>query len=510
MEQVFNPYLPLNEYIPDGEPHVFGDRVYIYGSHDYAGGDKYCMGHYMGWSAPLSDLSAWECHGVIYERTQDPTNKEDNFQLWAPDVCQGPDGRYYLYYCFSFVQEIGVAVSDLPQGPFEFLGHVKYPAHIKNGNKLTEHLPFDPAVFVDEDQRVYLYYGFSPEGMLVRKETFLEQGKSEAEAEAMMEAIAHMPKSEGAMVVELESDMLTTKGEPRMMIPGGDIAAGTQYEGHAFFEASSMRKVGKKYYFVYSSMLSHELCYAVSDYPDRDFVYGGTIISNGDIGYKGNIRPQNIIGNNHGGMVEINGEWYVFYHRQTHGTEFSRQGCAEKIVIGEDGYIAQVERTSCGLNGGSLVTPGKYSAAIASTLTSKNNSKKHVDSRAESELLPYIYEQKLQDGVVEHYIANVTDQVLIGYKYFDFCGVNMVDLVIRGQAKGALKIYQTEKYSMTYQAEGLQIGPKDILAGEVSLNLESDAWLKITVPAEMRDGECGLFFYYEGEGALEVKEFMLY
>ena len=34
MKQVFNPYLPSYEYIPDGEPHVFGDRVYVYGSHD--------------------------------------------------------------------------------------------------------------------------------------------------------------------------------------------------------------------------------------------------------------------------------------------------------------------------------------------------------------------------------------------------------------------------------------------------------------------------------------------
>lgn len=34
--QVFNPYLPSWEYVPDGEPHVFGDRVYIFGSHDCA------------------------------------------------------------------------------------------------------------------------------------------------------------------------------------------------------------------------------------------------------------------------------------------------------------------------------------------------------------------------------------------------------------------------------------------------------------------------------------------
>jgi hypothetical protein len=31
-----NPFLPAWEYIPDGEPRVFGDRVYLYGSHDRA------------------------------------------------------------------------------------------------------------------------------------------------------------------------------------------------------------------------------------------------------------------------------------------------------------------------------------------------------------------------------------------------------------------------------------------------------------------------------------------
>lgn len=130
MKQIFNPYLPLYEYVPDGEPHVFGDRVYVYGSHDYAGGDAYCLGHYVTWSAPVEDLTDWRYEGVIYRRDQDPTNSEDTKQLWAPDVCQGPDGRYYLYYCFNFVPEIGVAVSDSPAGPFEFYGHVKYPEDI--------------------------------------------------------------------------------------------------------------------------------------------------------------------------------------------------------------------------------------------------------------------------------------------------------------------------------------------------------------------------------------------
>ena len=58
-KQVFNPYLPLHEYIPDGEPHVFDNRLYIFGSHDKEGGYTFCMNDYVVYSAPLDDLSDW-------------------------------------------------------------------------------------------------------------------------------------------------------------------------------------------------------------------------------------------------------------------------------------------------------------------------------------------------------------------------------------------------------------------------------------------------------------------
>ena len=32
MKPIFNPYLPSYEYIPDGEPHIFNNRLYIYGT----------------------------------------------------------------------------------------------------------------------------------------------------------------------------------------------------------------------------------------------------------------------------------------------------------------------------------------------------------------------------------------------------------------------------------------------------------------------------------------------
>ena len=126
MKQVFNPYLPAGEYIPDGEPHVFGNRVYVYGSHDRFNAAIFCVNDYVCYSAPVDDLSAWRYEGVIYKKKQDPLNKLGIRLLFAPDVVQGVDGRYYLYYAYDFLGRMGVAVSDKPQGPYEYYGHVRY------------------------------------------------------------------------------------------------------------------------------------------------------------------------------------------------------------------------------------------------------------------------------------------------------------------------------------------------------------------------------------------------
>ena len=99
-KQGVNPILPLNEYIPDGEPHVFGDRIYLFGSHDKENGDRYCeLENYVGWSAPLSSPTEWEYHGEIYSSKQDPDYDEKyTNDLYAPDVVKGNDGRYYQWH----------------------------------------------------------------------------------------------------------------------------------------------------------------------------------------------------------------------------------------------------------------------------------------------------------------------------------------------------------------------------------------------------------------------------
>ena len=120
-KQAFNPYLPSWEYIPDGEPYVFGDRVYVYGSHDYFNGYVFCMGDYVCWSAPVDDLGNWRYEGVIYPKTADPLNPEGKMCLYAPDVTVGPDGRYYLYYVLDKVSVVSVAVCDTRQESMNFM-----------------------------------------------------------------------------------------------------------------------------------------------------------------------------------------------------------------------------------------------------------------------------------------------------------------------------------------------------------------------------------------------------
>ena len=156
-----NPLFPLNEYIPDGEAHVFGDRVYLYGSHDAENSDRFCVQDYSVWSAPVSDLSSWSCKEKIYLKSQDPRSRDGRLvDYYAPDCVRGNDGRYYLYYFAagpntSAFGPMSVAVSESPDGPFEYLSDIKY----KNGTSVLKFLTNDPAV-INDNGRIWLYYGW--------------------------------------------------------------------------------------------------------------------------------------------------------------------------------------------------------------------------------------------------------------------------------------------------------------------------------------------------------------
>ncbi|MBQ3926876.1 MAG: family 43 glycosylhydrolase, partial [Bacteroidaceae bacterium] len=213
-KQAVNPYLPSWEYVPDGEPYVFGDRIYVYGSHDLLRGETFCLGDYVCWSCDINDPGSWHYEGVIYKKTQDPLNRDGHMCLYAPDVTVGPDGRYYLYYVLDKVSIVSVAVSDTPAGPYEFYGYVHYEDGTKLGDREGDEPQFDPGVITEGDE-TYLYTGFCGQGDKSRH---------------------------GAMFTVLSKDMLTVRRAPEIVVPGSEYSRGTSFEGHAFFEAPSIRK----------------------------------------------------------------------------------------------------------------------------------------------------------------------------------------------------------------------------------------------------------------------------
>lgn len=461
-QQIFNPYLPSYEYIPDGEPHVFDDRLYIYGSHDCFGGNDYCINDYVCWSAPLDDLSDFRYEGVIYKKTQHPHSGERN-NLFAPDVAKGKDGRYYLYYSVAHSSVISVAVCNTPAGKYEYLGDVHDKSGHVIGSTAGDYYQFDPGVFVDDDGRIFLFSGFNP-------------SKSEDEAGR---------KYVGCHMCELEDDMLTVKSGPHIVIERDAP------DDRRYFEAPSLRKFNKKYYLIYSVKVGG-LHYYISDRPDGGFTYGGRIHSTSDVGINGHSinNPAYPNGNTHGSIIELNGKYYVFDHRLTNNSSYCRQGVAEQIYFDENGYIAQVESTSCGLNDGPLIGKGTYPAYIACTLIDNNT---YSDKEEKIRLSPCI----TQDGNDREcepgqYIHGIHDNCLIGYKYFSFDHCENVTLTIRGIANGTLHIKTSESGA-------------DITNFQLELN--SSEWSKVTMPLLIDCEKSAFYLEWQGDGQFDLLDF---
>ena len=460
----FNPYLPSCEYIPDGEPHVFGDRLYIFGSHDMFGGVDFCLNDYVVWSAPTSDLSDWRYEGVIYRKEQDPRSKGQK-PLFAPDVTEGADGRYYLYYSVKDSSVMSVAVSDTPAGKYEYYGDIKTPKGRVYGTHPDDWYEFDPAI-LNDNGRYYLYSGY---GFAAR-------------------AAGH--RCVGVFVRELESDMLTAKGEPKLLLPRKKFA----FFRNGFFEGASIRKIGSLYYLVYPCSNMSGLVYCTSDRPDGNFRYRGRIHSTSDIGLNGNkfLSSAYPIGNNHGGIAEVNGKFYIFDHRMTNNTMFSRQGVAEEIKIEKDGTIKQVECTSSGLNGGPLPAKGEYPAYIACNLMSK----KVLGMR-----VPFRGVCLTQDGGdrecgPDQYIRGIEDGTVVGFKYFLFDGSERRLLVrVRGTARGTLLVLDGEK--------------KGSVLAKLDLALNSAEWTDVSCPLAATEGKKPLFFKFKGRGKFDFTRFTI-
>ena len=466
LKQVTNPYLPSWEYIPDGEPYVFDGRVYVYGSHDKFGGDVYCMGDYVCWSADVNDLGNWKYEGVIYTKGDDPENTDLQGNLYAPDVTVGPDGRYYLYYVLSNRGIVSVAVCDRPAGKYEFYGYVHYEDGTRLGERDGDEPQFDPGVLTEGDT-TYLYTGFC----------------------AIPDKTRH-----GAMCTHLGPDMLTVIKDPVFIVPATHNSAGSGYEGHAFFEAPSIRKKDGLYYFIYSSQVCRELCYAVSASPDRDFEYKGVLVDNGDIGidsYKRADRPGCYCANNHGSIVRIGDEWYIFYHRHTNGTNYSRQGCFEKLREKPDGGFFQSMITSCGSV--PFKEKGFYPAYLACNLFTDEEKLDVPWQGWMDDRFPKITQEGRDGDENNGYVCNMRDGARAGFKSFDCKDTKVVSVRTKGYARGNLEV------RTGWDKECIGSFPIDYA------NIWADTKKEVMIP----DGINDIYFTFRGEGHLQFAGFTL-
>ena len=418
---VGNPFLPLWEHIPDGEPHIFEDpdepgkyRVYLYGSHD-SRKTEYCGRELVVWSASVDDLNTWRYDGELLRVDRDARGellRTDSLAdvLYAPDVTmvEEADGSK-SYYLYPNDQEQGrqslIAKSNRPDGPFEVCN---WSADAPNRTEGV--LGFDPAVLVDDDGRVYGYWGF--------KRSFA----------AELDPATMATVKPGTEIVE---DLIPSRQSDSVF---------------RFYEASSIRKVKDKYILVYSRwteegefglpVSNYTLAYAYSDHPLGPYTYGGTIIDarGREIDEAGNpIASATVTGNTHGGICEVKGQWYLFYHRQSGINEFARQAMVAPIELTvEEGpggkvFISEGEYTSEGFSLEGLDPTERHSAGLACWYTGPRVAIHGWPDKQffGSYVAPsYGTEDRFEAPYALHNntnaVVNNTDGSIVGYKYFNF------------------------------------------------------------------------------------------
>ena len=293
-----NPLI-MDQYTADPSARVFGDRVYVFPSHDILATegkgrrDWFCMEDYHVFSS--ANLTDWTDHGMIVQQNKVPWVKPNSYSMWAPD-CIEKNGKFYFYFPstpkdtvnFKKGFTVGVAIADKPEGPY-----IPEPNPIKGISGI------DPNVFIDKDGQAYLYW--SGGNIFVAK---LKENMMELDSEVKI----------------LEN--LPTKGLK---------------EGPYLFERNCI------YYLTYPHVENkiERLEYAISDNPLGPFKVAGVIMDESPTG----------CWTNHHSIIEFKKQWILFYHHNDLSPQFDklRSIRADYLNFNADGTIQKVIPTLRGI-----------------------------------------------------------------------------------------------------------------------------------------------------------------
>jgi hypothetical protein len=287
-----NPVIP--GYFADPTVRKFGDTFYIYGTTDGNGG-----GH--------GPAQVWISKDFVNWRMKD-MNWPTSDYYWAPDVINGNDHQYYMYYCQPV--DIYGATATSPAGPWTPLlpdGKSMIPNYFIPGV-----ITLDGQTFKDDDGKIYMFWGTWG--------TYPDHGCG---------------------VGLLNPDMHTFSKKAR--IPN-TIAKD-------FFEAPFMFKRKGIYYLTYSSGFceneTYRVQYAMSKKgPMGPFVFGrnNPVLSTNSDG--------TVHGPGHESVVQVGENFYMVYHRHNNPHSnggYHRQVCADKITFDADGNIEKLIPTHTGV-----------------------------------------------------------------------------------------------------------------------------------------------------------------
>ena len=543
-----NPYLPLWEHLPDGEPRVFEDpdnpgkmRAYIIGSHDVKF-TEYCGNDIRIWSAPVEDLTDWRDEGPVFSHYVN--GKWDT--MFAPDLVEVKDkttGKktYWLYpHSRGWRRVAMVCKGDRPDGPFTPVNLNADGTACVDGSLID----FDPSVFVenisnkkDPDYargfRAYVFYGF-------RHSTAFELDQDNMYAVRPGTEIHDyfIPASERYGVIR----------DPE----------GTQYPAlykgqnpgdFNFFEASSIRQVGNKYVMVFSGYSGPEygqgstnsaLRYAFGDSPLGPWRSGGVLVDSR--GIVPNEDGTHLVGmnaahNTHGSIQEINGQWYVFYHRPPRGFGFARQAMVAPIKI-------EWDKKPVAKGGVVRITAYDPYAKNNEWTAKASDGMQYTGAEVTSEgfhifgLPPYAYYSAgyacymsdlkwMQDNFDvwnnSMDLAGVPNGGVVGFKYFGFGGLAKHTKGIKpfeGTKQGdntKLCINMTPKGKGAFRVRVMLDGPyanstwngKEIAVVNVPANAAKEAkTYEVAVPAvEGLTGKHGIYLVVEGAGNEPLVDF---
>ena len=310
-----------DQFTADPTARVFGDRLYLYPSHDIfppegARQDWFCMADYHVFST--DNLTEWTDHGVIVTQNAAPWVRTDSYAMWAPD-CVSRDGRYYFYFPAAPRDgrgfAIGVATADNPEGPF-----MCEPKPIEGISGI------DPCVLVDDDGSAYIYWS----GMGIRGGKLKKNMK---ELDGELQEIK-MPRREGMP----EMPPMKVGGEEMKGLPDG------------FKEGPFAFKRGNWYYLTFPWVRgetgegknpTETLAYAMSQSPLGPWDFKGIIMA----------EHANHCWTNHHSLVEFRGQWYLFYHRNDYSPRDDKRRSTriERLTFNADGTIREVTPTMRGV-----------------------------------------------------------------------------------------------------------------------------------------------------------------